>query len=1510
MPVNMPVESIDEKKSSSGDINMHELHGSIINYSSNQSFHHLKRRVDLLDKKHYAQVDSLINGIMRKDSKRIPTEEITCDNSLFFLPNSFKEFNLKNSVSGKNEYQLLVFGTFQDGRKAAICLGGFKPYFELKCPAGEQYTSFYKRVREAALETCGDVKISTLQRKGFRRHEFGKSRYIRFEFNTAWERKKTLEMFVGKWEYRQSKKVLTNPGMGLAHLATSDDDNHFERVMCRNHDFTLSMWNVIHHATKFAPLDGCKLKKVLYLNANDLAKFEGDTVMDARLCKDKTMVETWDIEAYTNSGDMPNPSKKNDKVFAIGHTYHWATSSESILDVCLVSRPCNARPDKLTVYCKNEKDLIKAFADIHEIMQPEFTTGFNDGDFDWKFIITKAIRYDCLQYLRDKRTMFIQKRIDYRTKQCVSKRDDIDSIIKWDTRMVFTKIDAETSVGSKTLKTIGVTNIDTRTMLRKTIKPTPKSSLNYYLTRLNLANKEDMPIHYMFGIYKKSVDIEKGMSYYTSNDKPIPDKLQKMFEENKELMADVAHYCTIDARRCHDLLLKTNIISGCREVSGVSHTTVFDAIYYADGMKVRNLIIAEGQKIGILFHTKANHKNYILGKYPGAHVFYPKKGLVRPKLTVRERKESNPKWSSVSDADLNTMEKAVREQRYESKYSGEELRTLVDAHKFNEQARVKDLTDSTVGKFESKTSQHLFEEFAEEETHYPISGLDFSSLYPSIIMTYNLSPEFMICYNDYFDTNPQRDTDRAEAHAERARAEGHTLHKIEVDCREKEFKDKYGKKIKGAHRVFKFQGYSIRHDTTDGHTLQEGKTECKFGLYPTILKNLFDKRKAMKDLNKVREHKLEIMEKDGLCNTPEYITLMFKFDQANIKQKALKVFMNTFYGETGNKNSPFFILQIAGGITTAGQRNIKMVADLVQRLGCDYPGKRGDVNPNGCRLYYGDTDSCYISCPEIYFLPLNQQYYGGCITKEAYCIALVEGTFKQIKIINKIANDHLVKDNGTYFLRLAYEEVLYYAIFLLKKMYAGVQHRKIVNFHPDVENLFVKGLSIAKRGTSEVLKTVGTEVLAKAVSIDNLLDVKTIVLDKIKEVYTRKWTLADFKKTAVYKPNKNNVPVKRFVERMIERGNPTYPPPEPVERFEYVVVKTFPFVYDLKGNKKSLGMGDKWEYYTYALEHNLEIDLDYYISKGITGALAQFIAYHPDFITIPDDSSIDAYDTSEKKTLLKARKFIETLCKVYANVPVCHGVVVKELFKIANNRYKDVFKTACVNTNDGNTAEKVKLLAYSHLTTGSVYQYMMTSIAKQSEKASSYYADHFLNHMTKKYTKKVIYPLLKAYTTAESPLLAYRTRYIATLERGYRKEFEANQVEFQKVFSARNKTIKSMIDGMSTVLDLGNLDSANTVDELPNQKDFVTNAGVQTIINNPTHMSEIEQHKTTIDKLYKIYSGLRSATSYLENTKAIITKLRFMVDMERRDNPLPPGITPADEHANAVAYIKKNLIIF
>jgi DNA polymerase elongation subunit (family B) len=199
------------------------------------------------------------------------------------------------------------------------------------------------------------------------------------------------------------------------------------------------------------------------------------------------------------------------------------------------------------------------------------------------------------------------------------------------------------------------------------------------------------------------------------------------------------------------------------------------------------------------------------------------------------------------------------------------------------------------------------------EIEYPVSGLDYSSLYPSLIMTYNLSPEYLVTDENYMLELKNKDYD---------------IHNIEFEYNYKDYLSNDKSKI--------IKAWTIRHD-------ESNKQNSMFGLYPSILRDLFKQRSEMKKELAVYKDKKEHIEKyeTDYEDTVEYKECIFKLNYCDTKQKALKVFMNTFYGEMGNKNSPLFQLPLAGGVTSSGQRNLLLIKDYVE--------------PLGHKVYYGDS---------------------------------------------------------------------------------------------------------------------------------------------------------------------------------------------------------------------------------------------------------------------------------------------------------------------------------------------------------------------------------------------------------------------------------------------------------------------------------------------------------------------------------------------------------------------------
>lgn len=450
----------------------------------------------------------------------------------------------------------------------------------------------------------------------------------------------------------------------------------------------------------------------------------------------------------------------------------------------------------------------------------------------------------------------------------------------------------------------------------------------------------------------------------------------------------------------------------------------------------------------------------------------------------------------------------------------------------------------------------------------PVSSLDFASLYPSIIRTYNLSPEMIV-------------KDKQEA--ERLEAQGYTLHYISVPMSTKTH-----------------TGWVVRHDNDFS----------KMGIYPIVLDNLFRLRSSVK--KQIENNEKKIKELASLDNTVATNTttdaiqaqideLSYGIVVANAKQKALKILMNTFYGETGNELSAFYELLIAGGITTNGVNTIKKTLNFA-------------VDNYSYQLLYGDTDSLYMSAPEADFADADKQYEAKLITKREYWDMMVKINKRAAFKIKDLINDMLYKDNGTKYLTMAYEHTGMPSFWACKKKYTFFIHDEEdkegnplpANFDAlDLDNFCIKGLEIIKRGHTDIMLEIGNEIVKTMMNIDCEDDAETIVYKYLEDIFKREWDIANFVRSATYRPAKDNKSVLRFVKRMKERGITI---PDPGTRFDYVVVLPSDTI-TIRGTKIDYKVGDLMEYPDEANKRGLKINLSQYLSGEIKGMLARFISH-------------------------------------------------------------------------------------------------------------------------------------------------------------------------------------------------------------------------------------------------------------------------------------------------------------
>lgn len=1174
----------------------------------------------------WRQLDTVVfdrERYLNCDDKRKIDESIKKREELMFLPTYLNEQNIQDVQYQKSKYKIVLMGVLRDGRKATVIIDDIEPFFEVVLDK-ECHKQQIEKICGILNESPNTqpIKKTLIEAKQFKGYQEDKTKFIRLYYNTAKARSEAI-------------KAVRNRGF----QTTTDDMGNYHRVVCRNWQTSFSTWAVLkNYEIKISP----QFKGEVYrISIDDYKPYTGEITTE--LLRDKTMSCCWDIETWSEDKSVPQPNNPTDKMFCIGMTFQWISEKTPFLKIALCDFPAQEKKEYLTIVCENEQRMISIFATIFSRLKPEYIFGFNDSDYDWRWLIERAEQYPgCLSDLADKLNMSIPY-----------KPYDDKGVKNWFYKKLSIKLDASSSIDGFVFQGHGFIPVDVRTVFRKLNPTSEQSSLKFFLEENKQNGKENMPYEKMFKIYtdyKKFMelrlvdfdykDINNTISKFTEEDK-------KQFEQHKEALASVNFYCMIDAHRCHDLIFVRNIVMDKREVAKMTYVSTADAFYRADGVKVRNLTIAIGQRppFNIRF-TNIPPNGQEVGKYPGAFVFPPVKGMKISKLSIRERvkkaellnsssKNKSENKSDMKDIDDNLINKQTNQIEIKEQFSTW-LNTSEEEIRCYEEFVNKHGATLTHEQIETIRAEGVnipkkFEDFLLEKIGRPITGLDFASLYPSIVRTYNFSPEYCI-------------------------------------------KDKqYARSLEGKHKLIKVDfmfnstrrvAYFIWHDGIyDPSKAEPGK--FKFGVYPYILNDLFNKRVVVKKEMKKFEHLIEqfnlLPTEEQQKRASDIEDYKFNYAYCESKQRALKVFMNTFYGEAGNKKSPFFLLEVAGGITEYGKRNIKLAYAFVKQ--------------NDCGIYYGDTDSLYISIPEKHFNEMDRIYYSNQKFKEmfdadekplsnkiVYWNEMVELTFKVISDLNNKINEEFKKDNGTDFLSMAYEEVLYPSAWLAKKKYFGIAHVKNINFKP--KSLFIRGLEIKKRGVSKLAKEVYTEIMWALVSEDNLLDPMEWALKQIDTIYVKQWTYQHFIQTGILRKGKKNVKLNTFAERMRQERGLDVPFNE---RFKFIIVRKNPYMYDVRGRKVTLKVGDRIEYAENAEREGMEIDLDYYMKGSIIGQLARLITYHEKFhVNIPDEATPEEQKKIEEKVYKTAVKYLnEYSAKYYAKYNT-FGKAFKKVYTTVN----------------------------------------------------------------------------------------------------------------------------------------------------------------------------------------------------------------------------------------------------
>ena len=243
---------------------------------------------------------------------------------------------------------------------------------------------------------------------------------------------------------------------------------------------------------------------------------------------------------------------------------------------------------------------------------------------------------------------------------------------------------------------------------------------------------------------------------------------------------------------------------------------------------------------------------------------------------------------------------------------------------------------------------------------------------------------------------------------------------------------------------------------------------------------------------------------------------------------------------------------------------------------------------------------------------------------------------------------------------------IFYPLFFpgIKKTAFGINHEHSTNFDATLDNLYEKGVQMKKRGAFGLLVEEGRNIELDIINIYNTETQKEIIERYICKLFTTNYPINLFTKTVCYKNDKNNIAVKEFKNRMDLRNDVKYPPPLNGARFPVVVADYYPYEYDIKGIKRTLTVGEKYEYLNYMVDKNLKPDLSYYISTGLLSLCSMILL--PTFYIDNNDKEVDI-----EMGLKKSKKYVESLCDSYKKDITCNGPAYKKIYSIVKKTILD-----------------------------------------------------------------------------------------------------------------------------------------------------------------------------------------------------------------------------------------------
>ena len=484
----------------------------------------------------------------------------------------------------------------------------------------------------------------------------------------------------------------------------------------------------------------------------------------------------------------------------------------------------------------------------------------------------------------------------------------------------------------------------------------------------------------------------------------------------------------------------------------------------------------------------------------------------------------------------------------------------------------------------------------------PVAVVDYSSLYPSCMISENISHDSKVWTREYdlkgeeIARTGARD---ASGNYVYDNLEGYKYVDIDYDRYEWISPDgkKKEEKIKVGTKICRFAQFP----------------DNKKAIMPSILQNLLAARKATRVKAKYKTITTTSGDKySGLLSDTDsqYIITdvalvdgMLKktsqsFDKSDVvdvkdtynsfmknvfnqRQASIKVVANSLYGQCGAKTSSFYEMDIAASTTATGRKLLIYGQKVIENVYADRicETKYGKIRTNA-EYIYGDTDSVFFTfhLTELDGTPIRGKK-GLEITIE---LAIEAG---------ELASSFLKPPHD-----LEYEKTFMPFLLLSKKRYVGMLYET----NPNKCKEKSMGIVLKRRDNANIVKDCYGGIIKIMMSSQNITDAvkftKTFLQDMVNEKFPIEKLIISKSLRGFYK-NPDSIAHRVLADRMGQRdpGNK----PSVGSRIPYVYIQT---------KKKAKLQGDRIENPDYIRKENLKPDYGFYITNQIQKPVTQVFA--------------------------------------------------------------------------------------------------------------------------------------------------------------------------------------------------------------------------------------------------------------------------------------------------------------